>query len=118
MPETRKLVITERKELRRGEDDGRSWVLYGLRATLPDGTPIQHRLSSFEPLPIGEAIEVEISRHEASGSYTLRRPGRGGRSIARLQRELDSLDARVGGLEGRVGRLEAAITPQLPGVQG
>jgi hypothetical protein len=106
MADTRKLVITECREERRGETDGREWVRYTVKATKPDGTPIQQPLRSFEALPVGEASELEVKPHEASGTFTLRRPGRRGGGNAGLQRRVDEVESNVLELDSRVGVLE------------
>ncbi len=100
MSATRKLTVVALSELKSGTSStGIPWTLFRVEATDPDGQPIAENLTTFEPLPIGEAIEVEVERrdHPQYGpSFTLKLPRRSDNGLA----------ARIEALEQRVAALE------------
>lgn len=89
---------------------GDRYTIYEVDAQNMRGETINEKLRSFTALPIGEAVEVEVSvfNSEAHGkSFTLhpknRRPDQGGSS--ELGGEVEALRRRVEKLEATVQRL-------------
>lgn len=97
---TRTLTITSLDEIATGVgDNGRPWTLYSVSANDEHGIPVPESLKSFQKLPIGEKIEVEVEKqdHPQYGtSYLLKRP----------RENSNGLQARIEALEQRVEALE------------
>jgi len=109
MADARRVIVTGLEELTRGRGDHGDWTLYKVAATSPEGVTIGVDLRSFQRLPIGRVIDVEVERreHERYGTtYTLKRPKA---SPARLQEQLDEHEQLLGALAERVDRVEAAV---------
>jgi hypothetical protein len=100
---TRTLIVTALEELTSGERDGRAWTLFAVTATTPDGQPIAEPLRTFERLPTGEPVEVEVKprEDERGTTYTIRRKRSRGPTTAQLRDELAALERRVRRLEER-----------------
>lgn len=108
--DTRKVIVTSVEEIA-GRD---GWTLYAVQATTPDGVAIVAELRSFQVLPVGEVIDVEVERrdHETYGtSFTLKRPRP---STRQLQDSLEQQKMVLGALTGRVEALEEKISRPLP----
>lgn len=96
---------------------GDEYTIYEIDAANPQGTHINQKLRSFQPLPIGQQVEVTVTpfNSETHGkSYTLHMKGRsnGGGSTARLNEmaeELEELRNRVGTLSGRLDAVEKMV---------
>lgn len=113
---TRSLIVTGIREIKRGKSErGREWRLYEVRAETAGGDPIRAPLRTFERLPTGELLQVEIERGP-SDTWTLRRRRRrGGSSTAALAQDLGDLRDLQLELEGRVDQLEQDVRePRLP----
>lgn len=96
----------------RGDD----FTIYEVDAANAQGAHINQKLRSFQPLPIGQQVEVTVTpfNSETHGkSYTLHMKGRSGSGgTARLNEmaeELEELRNRVGTLTGRVDAIEAMV---------
>jgi hypothetical protein len=111
--ETRRIIVTGLQELSSGRTDRGEWTLYKVTATTAAGAPIRAELRTFERLPTGQEIDMQVeARRDGSRlSYTLRRP-RAGRQ--RLQEQLDRLTGRVDRLERDVQRVQDRLEPRLP----
>jgi hypothetical protein len=96
----RTLKVTALREIRSGTSSGaRPWTLFQVQARDPAGELIAENLTTFERLPIGEMIEVEVKRRDSPQfgvSFGLKRPRADG-----------GLAGRVEALERRMTALEA-----------
>jgi hypothetical protein len=112
--ETRRLMIVSTEPLRSGTGRrGGKWTLSKVRATTPDGAQITEQLVTFESLPVGAVVELEVKRRhdERFGdSFTLSKPRSGGGMRGRveaLERALEGVELRLAALEGVELRLAA-----------
>lgn len=92
---------------------GKPWRLHSILATDDTGLPIQDELVSFDPLPVGEPVDLEFVRKDDPKygvSYTVSLP-KGSRaprpqmtddSHEMLREQMQILSDRIGVLERRV----------------
>lgn len=95
---------------------GDEYTIYEVDAANAQGAQINQTLRSFQPLPIGQQVEVTVTPFESEKhgkSYTLHLKGRkGGGSTERvneLVELVEELTARVGTLTGRLDAIEAMV---------
>jgi hypothetical protein len=85
---------------------GKEYTIYAVHANDEHGTPIEHKLKSFQDIPVGRATyEVERQENEQYGpSFLVKTPNaltaRLNGIEAVLQRELGEIKARLSALEG------------------
>ncbi len=75
MSATRTITVKSLETLKAGSSSGKAWTLRGVKAVDAHWHPIDVELRTFENLPIGEPIDVEVESrdHPKFGrSYLLR----------------------------------------------
>jgi len=81
-------------EKKRGEKNGRQWVLYNVHANDEQGQPIQHELVSFSEIPQGTGTYwIEVKESQFGTQYTIKQP-------SQVQLDIEDLKKRVSALEG------------------
>lgn len=108
---TRKITVTSRTAVKTGESNGREWTLWEVEAVDANGDGIDHKLKTFDDLPVGKEVEVEAERqeHEKYGVSFMLKKKTGG-----LKGSVDELRARVERLEAQVAALGGARAPSSP----
>lgn len=117
----RTIIVTGANEIKTGTSSkGGKWTLTGIDATTESGDPIDLKMKTFDNLPQGQPIEVEIEKqeHDKYGtSYLLKRPKKEGSGNG-LGGAVDDLRERVEVLEAKVAALAGGQTPApSPGSQ-
>ena len=121
---TRKLTVTSIKAIKTFTNkNGNESTIYEVFAVGEDGDPIDKTLRSFDALPEGELIEVEVSRyeHEKYGeSFTLKPVGgskgspspgaRLGPKVDELRDKFEQLREDVADIRRRIDRLESGAS--------
>lgn len=124
-PGVRKLKIVDCKVGHTGEKNGKPFVIYDIKATKPDGSPIppDMTLRAFTELPIGQVVEVEVKKFTSSQgkiSYTLiPEKGQTTARVNELAQRVEALEGVAKGMADRIAALERAVTthiapPQAP----
>jgi hypothetical protein len=99
--EQRTLNVLGCVEKKRGEKNGRQWVLYTVHANDEQGNPIQQELVSFSEIPQGLGqYWVEVRESQFGTQYTIKQP--------------NALQLAVEDLKKRVAALEAKNSPVPP----
>ena len=112
------IIAREVKVIHNGRtSNGNEYTIWQVIATKPSGETIDLNLRSFEELPTGEVLDVEVTpfHHPQFGtSYTLKRKG-GHKS--KTAHRIEELEKRVAVLEARLGITENGSPPpaQAPG---
>lgn len=100
---TRTLTITALDEISSGiSKNDQPWTLWRVTAIDAASNPINAEIKTFQTLPIGEQLTVEVERqdHEKYGtSYLLRSPTHDASSSSTLPDRLARLEERVDALE-------------------
>lgn len=104
------IIVRELKHIQDGQTStGGKYTLWQVRATKPDGIPIEQNLRSFEELALDVPLKVSVERFESDQfgvSYTVKsiKPKLSERvemledTTKRLESELDALKAKVANL--------------------
>jgi hypothetical protein len=106
MSATRRLKVIALAELKSGTSSkGKPWRLFRVEATDLNGQPITERLTTFQELPTGRPIEVEVERrddprHEPSFTLKLARANDGAGRIDLLEQRVATLERKTTGGAG------------------
>lgn len=95
---------------------GGEFTIHEIEACKETGETIEHKLNSFEDLPVGEVLDVNVTPHnsvEHGRSFTVSRRGRVSTTaqLKELREIVDSLVLRVSDLETRL-RPQAERPPE------
>ncbi len=110
-PAETKLRITSCSSVYTGKHpNGHSYTIYEIEAVRPDGTVVAESLRSFEELPVGEVLDLNVVKFDSpehGTSYTLSRRGGSGnaKKIRDLEETVRALVARLEALEQVVGAI-------------
>lgn len=106
----RKLTVTTCDVLRSGvSESGRDWTMYEVYAVDESGTPVEAKLRAFDPLPLNELREYEVTQRKDDRhgtTYTLSYPKGSRPKSAKAQakdfkQQIAELNLRVENLEQR-----------------
>lgn len=86
---------------------GGEFTIHDIEACKETGETIEHKLNSFEDLPVGEVLDVNVTPYtsaEHGRSFTVSRRGRVSTTaqLKELREMVDSLVLRVSDLEARL----------------
>lgn len=120
------IIVTECRQVHTGTGrNGKEYRIYEVQATRPDRTPIENmKLRSFQELPLGEVLEVNVEKFDSEQygtSYTISRKGSGGGGGSSSggtvsARAFSDALQRIGTLEETVTKLARRVygEPQQP----
>lgn len=95
------IIVRETREIHHGHQGGKSFTLYQVVATKPDGQPIDLNLRAFEDLPRDEVMPVEVTpfvSEQYGTSYTLKPKAKSKQSL-----KMEELEQRVAAVERAIG---------------
>lgn len=104
-----RLIVTSCAEVYVGYNShGDKYVIHEVEATRENGEPINEVLRSFENLPVGEVLDVNVTPYESTKhgkSFTITRRNKPSSSqqIKELKSVIETLTERVERLEAKVG---------------
>lgn len=107
-PQQTRLRITACSAVYHGEHaNGQTYKVHEIEAEKLDGTPVGENLRSFESLPVGEEVDLNVVKfnHSTYGlSYTLSRRG-GSTSAAKIK----ALEEQLRDMASRLAIVENAL---------
>lgn len=113
---TKTLTITGMTPITSGVGNYGPWTLYGVDATAEDGTVIPDTLKTFQELPIGEQITVEVEKNESEQygtEYMLKKPkgARYGLRQSPADESWTDHEMRIRAIEKHLGLVPASMQP-------